>query len=219
MSIPQSKKILVVDDSEFDRTLLVRALGKLGKYQILEAKNGGDCLRIVESGGLDLVLLDVMMPDTTGLELLPQIRKRFNEVELPVIMITAKSETDDVVSALKLGANDYISKPVNFEVAISRVEMHFRYSDTSKRMASLKELETAHALVTTYCHEVNNPLAIALGYLQSPKWGADPVIQDNFEASLWRIADIIKKLREATETKIEFRPTTEKSGKMVKINK
>jgi CheY-like chemotaxis protein len=83
----------------------------------------GLCRHRSESGmqAFDLMLLDMMMPEMSGLEVLARIRLHYSQGALPVIMVTAKSQSEDVVGALKAGANDYITKPVDFSIALARV--------------------------------------------------------------------------------------------------
>ena len=70
----------------------------------------------------DIVLLDIMMPEVSGYDVLEEVRKDWTPMELPIIMATAKDQGEDVVSAFKLGANDYITKPIDFPVALARIE-------------------------------------------------------------------------------------------------
>lgn len=113
-------KILIVDDVADNRILLARRFSKRG-VQIAEADSGKAALEAIEREAFDVVLLDVMMPDMNGLEVLKRIREGHAQAELPVIMVTGKAESQDMVEALTAGANDYITKPVDFAVALVRV--------------------------------------------------------------------------------------------------
>lgn len=197
------KNILVVDDSELDRTLLSIAISKKSDFNILQAKDGNECLKILESEDVHLVLLDFVMPELDGPDTLREIRKRYNTVELPVIMVTSKSESSDVVKCLQNGANDYITKPVTFDVAISRISTHLRISDLSAEMAKVKEIYALNALVTTYNHEINNPLTIAISCVDFKNL-SDPETKRTLSESLWRISSIVKKIQEVTSHEIEI---------------
>jgi serine/threonine protein kinase/FixJ family two-component response regulator len=116
-----SARILVVDDNEDNRDMLTRRLKRKG-YVASAAEDGESALEALESGVYDVVLLDVMMPGMSGIEVLEQIRTARNKTELPVIMATAKSDSTDVVDALKRGANDYVTKPIDFPVLLARIE-------------------------------------------------------------------------------------------------
>jgi len=118
-------RLLVVDDVEDNRTILRRRFTRLG-YQVMEAEEGEKAIAMAAQYPFDVVLLDIMMPGIDGLEVLRRLRERYSESQLPVIMVTAKAASEDVVEALLIGANDYITKPVDMEVAAARVEMQLR---------------------------------------------------------------------------------------------
>ena len=113
-------RILIVDDVDDNRTILRRRFERRG-YEIAEAESGKGCLAAIDAGSFDVVLLDVMMPDMNGLDVLRKIREKHTDVQLPVIMVTGKTESQDIVEALTAGANDYVTKPVDFAVALARV--------------------------------------------------------------------------------------------------
>ena len=115
-----SPRILIVDDVADNRTVLARQFGRRG-YETIEAENGRQALLLIEEQPFDAVLLDIVMPDMDGLEVLSQIRSRWRRAALPVIAVSALTETSDVVRALALGANDYVTKPVDFEMAHARI--------------------------------------------------------------------------------------------------
>jgi phosphoserine phosphatase RsbU/P len=113
--------ILLVDDNPENRDMLARRLQRRG-YAVSEAENGAQAVELAAASEFDVVLLDIMMPVMDGLEALRRLRQTRSVAELPVIMTTAKGESDDVVKALTLGANDYVTKPINFPVALARIE-------------------------------------------------------------------------------------------------
>ena len=113
-------RLLIVDDVADNRAILSRQFGRRG-YRIVEAENGAEALRLIAEQTFDTVLLDVMMPGIHGTEVLRQIREKHSASMLPVIMVTAKSQPEDIVESLKLGANDYVTKPVEFSTALARV--------------------------------------------------------------------------------------------------
>jgi len=117
--------LLVVDDNEDNRDLMCRRLERDG-FRVEAAENGRQALARVAQGGISLVLLDVMMPDMSGLQVLTALRKEHSGARLPVIMVTARSQSADMVEALSMGANDYVTKPVDFPVAIARIQAHLR---------------------------------------------------------------------------------------------
>ncbi|TDI47417.1 MAG: response regulator [Acidobacteria bacterium] len=129
-------RILVVDDVELNRSMLSRRLGKRG-YDVEVAEGGAEALEMIREKAFDIVLLDIMMPEVSGYDVLEEVRKEKSPLELPIIMATAKDEGEDVVSAFKLGANDYITKPIDFPVALARIETQLsrkRAMEQSKRL-------------------------------------------------------------------------------------
>jgi DNA-binding response OmpR family regulator len=114
--------VLVVDDEPIVREVVVRYLEREG-YRTLEAGDGNDARRLLESQPPDLVVLDVMLPGTDGLELCRWIRSRS---ELPVIMLTARGEEADRIVGLELGADDYVTKPFSPRELAARVRTVLR---------------------------------------------------------------------------------------------
>jgi len=117
--------LLLVDDNPDNLDMLARRLRKKG-YKILCAPSGHDSLRTLSKEAVDLVILDVMMPEMSGLEVVERIRKEPHWKTLPIIMATAKNESQDVVTALDLGADDYVAKPIDVDVLLARVRVHLR---------------------------------------------------------------------------------------------
>ena len=143
-NITQPFRLLVVDDIEDNRILLSRRFSKCG-YLVVGAASGVAALDLVARQQFDLVLLDVMMPGLSGIDVLRQIRAGHSPDTLPVIMITAKAGSLDVVEALELGANDYITKPVDFSVAFARAQTQLTRKQSKQALErSLRELETTN---------------------------------------------------------------------------
>lgn len=117
--------ILVVDDNALNRDALSRRLERKG-YQVLIAEDGYRAIGLVGQQAVDLILLDIMMPGITGLDVLKILRQNHSPATLPIIMATAKDQNEDMVMAFDLGANDYITKPINFPVLLARVQAHLR---------------------------------------------------------------------------------------------
>ena len=119
------RTLLVVDDNAANRDLLSRRLERKG-FRVITAENGQRALDILATSKVDLVLLDIMMPGLTGLEVLRKVRETQAPSALPVVMVTAKTESEDIVEALELGANDYVTKPIDFPVVLARVKAQLR---------------------------------------------------------------------------------------------
>jgi len=121
----QDFTILVVDDNELNRDVLSRRLERQG-YRVLAVEDGQLALDTVANVQIDLILLDIMMPGLTGVEVLRILRQRFGPTDLPIIMCTARTDSGDMVEALELGANDYVTKPLDFPVVLARVQSQLR---------------------------------------------------------------------------------------------
>jgi two-component system, cell cycle response regulator len=143
-----SARLLVVDDNEANRDMLSRRLERAG-YAILLAESGEEALDILQQQPVDLVLLDIMMPGISGLDTLKSIREMHSKAQLPVLMATAKDGSDDIVQAFELGANDYITKPIDFPVALARIQ------------SQLKTIEAVRqeSIATPAAPELNGALA------------------------------------------------------------
>jgi diguanylate cyclase (GGDEF)-like protein len=112
--------ILVVDDDLVTRQMLCERLAQRG-YSFSQAADGAEANEICDKEKIDLVLLDVIMPIMGGFEALEMVRKRFSRAELPVVMITGAGRSSEVIQALRLGANDYINKPLDFPILLARM--------------------------------------------------------------------------------------------------
>lgn len=135
-------RVLIVDDNEMNRDMLSRRLERKG-YTVQEACDARRLVERIASEPVDVVLLDVEMPEISGLDALKILRDRYTPTELPVIMVTAKDRSEDIVTALELGANDYVTKPIDFPVALARIR-----TQVSRKQAeeALRESEERYAL-------------------------------------------------------------------------
>lgn len=121
MKLQKKEKLLIVDDSRFQRVVFREMLAE--KFEILEAVDGKECLEIIKKNGnnIDIVLLDLVMPNMDGFEVLRK-RQTIKEFEsIPVIALTTSNEISFQTEAFELGANDFIMKPVDARIAISRI--------------------------------------------------------------------------------------------------
>ena len=131
-------RLLIVDDISDNRTVLTRRFQRRG-FDVVEAECGLTAIELIDKESFDLVLLDVMMPGMDGIETLKRIRSQNSASALPVIMVTAKSESTNIVDALELGANDYVTKPVDFAVALARVNTQISRKRAVERVALANE--------------------------------------------------------------------------------
>ena len=136
--IPQKKetgkKLLVIDDSDQIRWFLKHVFNK--EYQILEARNGQDGINVALKEEPDLILCDVMMPVKDGYETCREIKNDPKMAQTPVVMLTAKVESEDVITGIEAGADDYITKPFDVEILRSKINSLMKKSDDMKRYFS-----------------------------------------------------------------------------------
>jgi two-component system, cell cycle sensor histidine kinase and response regulator CckA len=116
----EQQTLLIVDDNESNRDLLSRRLERK-EFVVATASDGKQALDLVENRQFDLILLDLMMQGMSGLEVLERLRQNFTASELPIIMVTAHHDNSAVVGCLELGANDYVTKPVDIPVLLARI--------------------------------------------------------------------------------------------------
>ncbi|MBI5154022.1 fused response regulator/phosphatase [Candidatus Poribacteria bacterium] len=142
--------ILIVDDNEFNRELLVQDLED-NAYEVETASNGMEALESIERSLPAMVLLDVMMPGLSGIQVCQTLRSKHRTQELPIIMVTARADAQDVVAGLRAGANDYVTKPIDIDVLLARMETHLKLRDLQAEARRqnerlLRELTAARAV-------------------------------------------------------------------------
>ena len=173
--VPGSVSLLVVDDNELNRDMLSRRLGSRG-FKVAVADGGAAALEMIEKQDFDLVLLDVMMPGLSGIDVLKRLRERWPESDLPVVMATARDATEDVVEALHLGANDYVTKPLDFAVVLARVETQLalrRQKLEIKRLAEVLELRNRFIQTLFGRYISDEVVADLLASPEGPKIGGE----------------------------------------------
>lgn len=159
---PEKPRILVADDEPSNRMLLRRVLAS--RYEVTEAQDGHEALDLINQQDFDMLLLDVMMPGATGLDVLEQVRAAPDRADLPVILISALADNDDIIRGLRMGANDYIPKPIEIDVVAARVDTHIRLKqmiDLHKQ--TIAQLEAAQQLKDRLfriaSHDLKSPLS------------------------------------------------------------
>jgi diguanylate cyclase (GGDEF)-like protein/PAS domain S-box-containing protein len=181
--------LLVVDDTDFNRDVLARRLIQRG-FIVDTAAGGAEALELVSIGRYDLILLDVEMPGMSGLEVLTRLRETRSQTELPVIMVTGRVASNDVVEALGLGANDYVTKPIDFPVALARINTHLSHK---RAVADLHESEERYAAAVRGANDGLWDWNIATNEVYwSPRWKAllgydEPEISTNPDEWLGRL--------------------------------
>lgn len=149
--------ILVVDDQEQNRDMLSRRLAKQG-FETRQAESGQEALEVIAAEQIDLVLLDIRMPGMDGNEVLEKIRRQFSPTELPVIMVTAETDSDSEVRSIGLGADDYVTKPIDFKILLARLNHKLAISKSVK-----ERLQTIKPPVESVLNEASILALIARG--------------------------------------------------------
>lgn len=145
-----STSILLVEDQDDIRRMLSFSLSRTG-YFISEAENCVSARSIIENRIPDLVLLDWMLPDTPGIELLREIRRNPRTRQLPVLMLTARDSQDDKLSALRNGADDYVTKPFSRDELLLRIEAILRRSRPDNKS---ERIEYGSLVLDPACHRL-----------------------------------------------------------------
>lgn len=147
------QRILIVDDEEDIRDLLEIYLVNEG-YSVIKTANGFEALEALEKEDVDLIVLDIMMPKMDGIQACMKIRKEKN---VPIIMLSAKSEDIDKILGLNTGADDYVTKPFNPLEVVARVKSQLRrftMMSAPKEIKSEEEIEISGLVINTATHQV-----------------------------------------------------------------
>ena len=165
---PDHGSLLVVDDNEINRDVLSRRLVQRG-YRVAVAADGRQALQMLTIQPFDLVLLDIMMPEMSGFDVLKILRERHSAADLPVIMATASDQSGDIVEALTLGANDYVTKPLDFPVVLARIQTQLSLKRAIQEIQRLAEqLELRNRFIrTTFGRYLTDEVVASL--LDSPE--------------------------------------------------
>src|SRR5579885_266489 len=184
-------RLLIVDDNEMNRDMLARRLARKG-YSIGIAEGAQELLDRVQQDEIDLVLLDIEMPEISGLDALKMLRETYSPIQLPIIMVTARNQSEDIVKALELGANDYLTKPIDFPVALARIGTQLSHKRAEE---ALRESEQRYALAAQGANDGLWDWNLATNSVYySPRWKAmlgyqEAEIGENPEEWLGRIHD------------------------------
>lgn len=198
-------RILVVDDQLINVQLLKRKLEREG-IAVISAYSGQEALDAVAEQKPDLILLDVMMPEMDGIEVCTRLQARDDTRSIPIIFITARNSKEGKIEGLAVGAVDYITKPIDLDETLARVQTQLRFVsinremvDLQRRLAEARRSATVGAVTQGIAHNLNNLLGVVIGYLDLIKTSAEKpdAVRRNAEAverAVQRIVSIIKQL-------------------------
>jgi two-component system sensor histidine kinase/response regulator len=200
-----SPKILVVDDQPINVQLLKRKLEREG-MTIATAYSGQEALNLVAADKPDLILLDVMMPEMDGIEVCQRLQADIETKSIPIIFITARTSKEGKIEGLGVGAVDYITKPIDLDETLARVQTQLRFVqinrelvDLQRRLGDARRVATIGAVTQGIAHNLNNLLGVVIGYVDLIKaYHEKPELvkrnAQHLEDAVNRIVGIIKQL-------------------------
>lgn len=219
--VARPQRVLVVDDEPTTVALFARALRK-GGFEVLTASDGEAGLDLYLRHRPDLTILDLHMPGMSGLEALIRIRQHDSAVQAPVLVCTANGAEESLEEALSHGANDYMLKPLTSRSMLARVNLHLKMSSMSRELSERDQKDAIAAMVVTYNHELNTPLAVVLAFLELlTKRGDLPgeavTMIERTRGAAVRAVDIVRRIREASNRK-PVKTTYTEQTQMIDLN-
>jgi two-component system sensor histidine kinase/response regulator len=200
-----SARILVVDDQPINVQLLKRKLERSG-LGVVTASNGLEALEQVKAHKPDLILLDLMMPDMDGIEVCQRLQASSDTRSIPVIFVTARTTKESKLEGLSVGAVDYITKPIDLDETVARVQTQLRFAainrenlELQRRLEESRRAATIGAVAQGIAHNLNNLLGVVIGYLDLIKTGFDKPATvkknaQNVDNAIQRIVGIVRQL-------------------------
>jgi two-component system sensor histidine kinase/response regulator len=159
---PRKSSVLIVDDAPRNLQVLVNILREQD-CKISVATSGRKALEIIEHFQPDLILLDIMMPQMDGFQVCKILKDSPKTKDIPIIFLTARTETENIVKGFDLGAVDYITKPFNRAELLARIKTHLGLRKAQKAIICLEQKNAALAVAVTAKHEINQPLTVLQG--------------------------------------------------------
>jgi len=203
--------VLIIEDSPELVGLLIKNF-EYG-YSVSSALDGEEGLRLAQSCRPDIVLLDVNLPKVNGFDILSAIRLDDASRSISVIMITSLSQPENIVKALKMGADDYIIKPFSIVELTARVNSRLKIKELQRQVMDMERLKVLREVAVAFNHEVNNPLMSisAFAYfIRDGLSGGDAEMNESAEGILrevTRISGIVSRLSEAVRAaSVEYAP-------------
>ncbi len=203
--MPAKPIIMVVDDQPINVQLLKRMLER-HEMDVVTAEDGPQCLEKVNTAQPDLILLDVMMPEMDGFEVCKRLQSREETRSIPVIFITAETRKEGKLQGLEAGAVDYITKPIDLDETLARVQTQLRFQainqeniELQARLGDARRTAAIGAITQGIAHNLNNLLGVVVGYVDLTKTTLDnpEAAQRNLgriETAVQRMVEIIKQL-------------------------
>ena len=220
MTQEEKRKILVIDD-DVNLAAIMKIKMPKDTFDMTFATTGQEGLEHLKNQEFDLIVLDLNLEFESGINVLKEVRLKFNQFELPVLMVTASENPKDVLEALASGANDYISKSLNWKIKTARIHNQIEFKKLHSKAIKAQQLQALNGLIITYNHEINNPLTVVIGGVSQIQKKEEIKNQKNLDRiirSLERIRVVVKKMERVLESDVEFEDYGE-DNKMIKIHK
>lgn len=206
--------ILIIEDTKDLVDLLVRRFEL--DYNTVYALGGREGIEKAGEKRPDIILLDVNLPDMSGFDVLNELKSTEETAEIPVLVMTALSDMENVLAGFKMGAEDYLVKPFNFTELSARVNAHLTIRKLQKKLIGIERLNALREVAVSFSHEINNPLMAISAYahamkLQKERGCGRPdecmEMVDGIIAEVNRVAEKVKHLSEATRIEtVEYQP-------------
>ena len=204
------KKILVIDDLPENIFILQDRLTQEG-YEVITAYGGNDGMEKAYSTLPDLILLDVMMPDMSGLDVCKTLVNDEKTKHIPIILVTAKAGAEDTKEGLEAGAFDYIKKPFNRIELIARVKSALKLSEANHQLLEVEKRTTFIATIVTANHKIKQPLtllslssAAIKNELEKEEFTRESILNrvKYIDAAIKDISDVLNKLNSITKPEL-----------------
>lgn len=196
------RTVLIVDDMEANRALLSRRLER-SDYTVLSVDSGRAALQLLAQTPPDIILLDYMMPQMNGIEVLRELRSDTRTKDIPVIMVTARVESSATIEALEAGADDYVTKPIDFDVLRARIETHLSKESSTSGLrlanAALDERVARRSLAIADLEEElkkETELRKKLERCLADRSGGVPLDRQVAQSSPGELIDLLERARE-----------------------